>query len=129
MRAFRGQMREWLMGLALFALIFQALIPAAQAVPVQRDGPPGLDVLVICTGFGIKVLEQTTGEKSPVKQTSQFECPVCSVHSLKLSFSTADIPLPLPALHVVGFVQPALDHMPLRQASLPLLSIRAPPWV
>ncbi len=115
------------MGLALFALIFQALIPFAQAIPVDRDGEGGFDSLVICTAWGVKVLQLTTGEESPVKQTSEQKCPVCSVHNLKLSLPGLDVPAPEPAFRERGERFLPVDYVAPEFAVIVRTAIRAPP--
>ncbi len=115
------------MGLALFALIFQALIPFAQAIPVDRDGEGGFDSLIICTAWGVKVLQLTTGEEAPVKQTSEQKCPVCSVHNFKLSLPGMDVPAPEPAYHERGVRVVPTDYFVPDVAVLVLTAIRAPP--
>ena len=127
MKLFRERFRDWAMGLALFALIFQALIPFAQAIPVDRDGEGGFDSLIICTAWGVKVLQLTTGEEAPVKQTSEQKCPVCSVHNLKLSLPGMDVPAPEPAFRERGERVVPLDHAAPAVAVLVRASIRAPP--
>jgi len=127
MKLFRERFREWAMGLALFALIFQALIPFAQAIPVDRDGDSGFDSLIICTAWGIKVLQLTTGEEAPVKQTTEQNCPVCSVHSFKLSLPGMDVPAPEPTFRERGERIVPVDYAVPEVAVLVRAGIRAPP--
>ncbi len=127
MRIFREKLKQWALGLALFAMLLQALIPAAQAVPLDRDGDSGFDALIICTAWGIQVLQLTTGEEPPVKQTSPVECPVCSVNTLKLSLPGIDVPAPQPAFRVSHPVRPALGYVPPEQVHFSHSVIRAPP--
>ena len=127
MKLFRERFRDWALGLALFALIFQALIPFAQAVPVDRDGDSGFDSLIICTAWGVKVLQLTTGEEPPVKQTSEQECPVCSVHNLKLSLPGMDVPAPQPVRLTRGERVIPADYDAPEIAFVIHSVIRAPP--
>ena len=115
------------MGLALFALVFQALVPFAQAIPMDRDGDSGFDSLVICTAWGVKVLQLTTGEEPPVQQTDEQKCPVCSVHNLKLSLPGVDVPAPEPSFLDSGArIQPA-DYAAPDLVVVHKAAIRAPP--
>ena len=127
MKLFRERLRDLALGLALFALIFQALIPFAQAIPVDRDGDSGFDSLVICTAWGVKVLQLTTGKEAPVKQTSEQKCPVCSVHNLKLSLPGMDVPAPEPLSLVDGERVIPADYDAPEVAVLVRAAIRAPP--
>ncbi len=127
MRLFREKLRDWAMGMALFALIFQALIPAAQAIPVSRSSGGGFDSLVICTAWGVKVLQLTTGEEAPVKQTAPEDCPVCSVHVLKLSLAGAGSPGPVPANVDGDVIKPAADYRVPELVAVAPMPIRAPP--
>ncbi len=127
MRLFREKLRDWMMGMALFALIFQALIPAAQAIPVGRNSDGGFDSLVICTAWGVKVLQLTTGKKPPVKQTSADKCPVCSVNNLKLSLAGVDAPAPEPVFIDCGKILPVPLYRAPELEVLSLVPIRAPP--
>jgi len=127
MKLFRERLRDLALGLALFALIFQALIPFAQAIPVDRDGDSGFDSLVICTAWGVKVLQLTTGKEAPVKQTSEQNCPVCSVHNLKLSLPGMDVPAPEPSSLVDGERVIPADYDAPEVAVLVRAAIRAPP--
>ncbi len=127
MKLFRERFRNWALGLALFALIFQALIPFAQAIPLDRDGDSGFDSLIICTAWGIKVLQLTTGKETPVKQTSEQNCPVCSVHNLKLSLPGMDVPAPGPINHQHGERILPPDQSVPNVAATVLTAIRAPP--
>ncbi len=127
MRFFRERIRDLALGLALFALIFQALIPAAQAIPVDRDREGGFDSLVICTAWGVKVLQLTTGKESPVKQTKPADCPVCSVHNLKLSLPGIDVPAPVPSFIVGWTTTPQAGYVPPALAVFVPAPIRAPP--
>jgi hypothetical protein len=127
MRIFREKLKEWALGLALFAMLLQALIPAAQALPLDRDGDSGFDALIICTAWGIKVLQLTTGEEAPVKQTSAVECPVCSVQTLKLSLPGVDVPAPLPSFRAGRPVRPVVGYVPPEQDHVTHSHIRAPP--
>lgn len=127
MRLFREKLRDWAMGMALFALIFQALIPAAQAIPVSRNSGGGFDSLVICTAWGVKVLQMTTGKEAPVKQTTPEKCPVCSVHNMKLSLAGMDMPAPEPSFLGGEVIIPVLRHDAPVLGVITLSAIRAPP--
>ncbi len=128
MRPFRERLKPAGLIVALYAMIFQALIPFAQGIPVERDNG-GFDSLVICTAWGVKVLQLTTGKESPVKPTAPQNCPVCSVHSLKLSLPGVDIPAPEPAFLVGLPLRPEVGYLPPEQAPLTHSLIRAPPQV
>ena len=127
MKLFREKLRDWMMGMALFALIFQALILAAQAIPVGRNSNGSFDSLVICTAWGVKVLQLTTGEKPPVEQTSEDKCPVCSVNNLKLSLIGVDVPAPEPDFIDCGKMLPVLLYRAPELEIVSLAPIRAPP--
>ncbi len=127
MRLFREKLRDWMMGMALFALIFQALIPAAQAIPLNRNTGGAFDSLIICTAWGAKVLQLTTGEKSPVKETTPEKCPVCSVHAFKLSLGGENVPLPLPPFQGSDVIAPTLEHVAPNKGVIALPIIRGPP--
>ncbi len=127
MRVFREKLRDLALGMALFAIILQALIPAAQAIPLNRNTDSGFDSLVICTAWGVKVLQVTTGKKAPVEQTSADRCPVCSVNNLKLSLAGVDAPAPEPAFIDCGTVLPVLLYRAPELEVVSLVPIRAPP--
>ncbi len=82
------------MALSLFAIVFQALVPLAQAVPFDRGEDSPFDSLVICTAWGLKVIKLTTGERPPIDETTPDKCPVCSVVSLTVAVPVADVSLP-----------------------------------
>ena len=127
MKVFREKLRDLALGMALFAIILQALIPAAQAIPLNRNNGGGFDSLIICTAWGVKVLEVTTGQKAPVTQTSPEKCPVCSVHNLKISLAGVDAPAPIPIFIDCGKVRPALFYRVPELEVISLVPIRAPP--
>ena len=127
MQVFREKLRDLALGMALFALIFQALIPAAQAIPVSRNSGGDYNSLIICTAWDVKVFQLTTGEEAPVKQTAPEDCPVCSVHVLKLSLAGASAPGPVPADVEGDVILPAADcRVPVLVAVAPM-PIWAPP--
>jgi hypothetical protein len=82
-------MKSWALALSLFAIVFQALVPLAQAIPVDRDSDSPFDSLVICTAWGLKVIKLTTGEEAPVDETTPDKCPVCSVVSLNVALTSS----------------------------------------
>ncbi len=95
MRAFRGHIKNWTIALAVFAIVFQALVPLAQAIPLDRDlgrdSDSPFDSLVICTAWGLKIIKLTTGEEPPIDETTPEKCPVCSVVSLTVAIPVADV--------------------------------------
>ena len=128
MRAFRKQLREWGLGLALLALLLQTFIPLAQAVPVQRgNADSGFDSLIICTAWGVKLLQLSSDEEPPVKPTAPSDCPVCSVHSLKLPLPGFDAPAPEPVFQAGLPVRADVEYLPPEQAYFTHSFIRAPP--
>ncbi len=61
--------REFTASLAALALIFQAMMPlAAAAQQIKHDGQPGSPFaggLVICTAFGLEVIDNPFGGTAP----------------------------------------------------------------
>lgn len=51
--------------IALLGMFFQAIIPLAQAVPLDRNDDDLFDRLVICTYYGFKVINIATGAEIP----------------------------------------------------------------
>ena len=126
MKPFRGKLRLAGLLVALYAMVFQALIPFAQGIPVEREDG-GFDSLIICTAWGTKLLQLSTSEETPVKQTGELKCPVCSVHNLKLALPGVDVPAPEPAFIHRGERLSPPDFAAADVASVPRAAIRAPP--
>ena len=82
MRYFRTAESRWASTLALFALYMQILLPLGQAVSVGQDENGFPIPLVICTLYGVDVLDVKPGEEAPDKPTSHTSCPVCTVLSI-----------------------------------------------
>ncbi len=74
--------------LAMFAILFQALLPAAQAVPWDRTGEGLPDVLIICSALGTRTITIDTQQNDPAgtqRNDASATCPICMVHFAKIS--------------------------------------------
>ncbi len=120
-------MRNWALALSLFAIVFQALVPLAQAVPLDRGEDSPFDSLVICTAWGLKTIELTTGEKPPIEETTPAECPVCTVVSLTVAVPGADISAVPYLLCSKKHLLPRADFQPPYLVVIHKSAIRAPP--
>ncbi|MCK5643175.1 MAG: hypothetical protein KAJ19_20365 [Gammaproteobacteria bacterium] len=73
---------------ALFGLLFQALIPLAQTIPHTNSGENLAGRLVICTAFGTKTIDVATGAEvpgdapSPEAPVESGECLICLISAI-----------------------------------------------
>jgi len=131
--------RESAAQLALFAMLFQALIPLSSAIPLPgshdqaREGQdiPGF-YLVVCTAYGAQSLGQTKEQPLDGGHVPKmpWDCPVCQVHP--------GIQGPIPKAPQMAFVPRYLPHAgvtPVESARVAGLwtaapkTARAPPLV
>jgi hypothetical protein len=101
--------------IGLFALLIQALLPAA-ALAAQ---PPGGDTLVICTAQGLKTVALGAGAE-PEKGFAGLPCIDC------LAVSIAAAPAPAVTVAPVAYVVVPIVH-PTPAADLTVRAARAPP--
>ena len=74
-RASRRALGAWL---GIFALLVHGFMPIGQAVPVGGAGDPAF--LVICTGYGARILPTEPGKSAP--EDRPWSCPVCQASAL-----------------------------------------------
>jgi len=97
MTAFRGKNGLTAMFFALFAILLQALLPAAQALPWERSGEGVPDLLIVCSAWGTRTVTLET-EKASVDPAEDAgldmtsTCPVCIAHSAVVSIPGAAVP-------------------------------------
>ncbi len=89
--------RAWI---ALYALIFQLLLPLA--IPAQATTGQLGDHLVICTADGLKAVNADGSE--PAKEDLKFSCPRCDgiLHAPVIPAAPLAIPARLAAAQVVN---------------------------
>jgi hypothetical protein len=129
MKYLRTNGTRWAVTLALFGLFMQIFIPLAQAISIgeEEDGFPSR--MVICTLYGIKVIDIITGEEAPSKTDSSREtCPVCLAFSIGDTSLTGvpELSTPVP-VHTSSFVVTALEAVLSTQSNFNRYAARAPP--
>ena len=78
MRGWTVNRRKWQALLALFAIYLQVLAPltlTASTAQATTDGFPTYGV--ICTAYGAKVINLSTGEEVPTHVDYSKKCPLC----------------------------------------------------
>ncbi len=81
MKYLRTKGTRWAVTLALFGLFMQAFMPLAQAITFQDDDGLPRRVL-ICTLYGTKLIDTSTGKAVPDNGSSRNTCPVCLAFSI-----------------------------------------------
>ena len=98
MEYLRTERARWALTLALFGLFMQIFVPLAQAISIgdSEDGFPNR--MVICTLYGVKVIDITTGKNVPDSDDSRETCPVCMTFSIGTNSlgGSVELPVPLP---------------------------------
>ena len=119
MAAFRRTYGQMAMFLAMFAILFQAFLPAAQAIPWERSGDGLPDVLIVCSAWGAKTVTIDMRQDGPAgtqrddgADDTSTTCPICAVHFVKISLPGDDA---------------IVLHAPVRLASVSLLPNAATP--
>ncbi len=93
MAAFRRTFEQVAMFLAMFAILFQAFLPAAQAVPWDRSGEGLPDVLIVCSALGARTITIDARQDDPAgtqRNDASAACPICTVHFAKVSVPADD---------------------------------------
>ncbi len=94
------------MFLAMFAILFQAFLPAAQAVPWDRSGEGLPDVLIVCSALGARTITIDARQDDPAgtqRDGDAATCPICMVHFSKVSVpATGTAVLRAPVRRVVA---------------------------
>jgi hypothetical protein len=84
---FRARRSTWAVGLALFSLGLQILIPLTQALAASYTSNDSLSSRIwICTHYGFKLASTTDAdEKAPPAQGGKADCPVCMANAIGMS--------------------------------------------
>ncbi len=97
LRTVWGRLAAWA---ALFSMCLQVLLPLGQAVAASnRTGEALFSApMIICTLYGVKVIDPATGEELPSDKGGSGDYPVCPAFGIgKLSLNTAvTVELPEP---------------------------------
>lgn len=95
--------------LALFALYLQILLPLGQAVAVSLDDSGLPTRLVICTSYGIRLVDIGSGEKAPDRSGDGETCPVCLAYSIGTTSldNSVEISIDAPRLRVASLLPSA----------------------
>jgi hypothetical protein len=96
---FRARKNVWAVGLALFSLYVQILIPMAQAIAATSGPKDGFSNRIwICTHYGFKLASSDTGEELPPAKGGNADCPTCLVYAIGLASlaNTSEVTLPVP---------------------------------
>ena len=73
----------WAIGLALFSLYLQILLPVVQAHAVSRDADDGaFGRIWICTYYGLTLLDDGGNGKPPLQQGGKADCPTCFAYAI-----------------------------------------------
>lgn len=91
---FRTRRSAWAVGLALFSLGFQILIPLTQALASSYTADDGLSNRVwLCTFYGFK-LANNTDDEVPPDEGGNADCPACIAYAIGMtSLANAFVPL------------------------------------
>ena len=113
MRYFRAAGSRGAVTLALLALCTRLLIPLGQLFPIGEDENGFPIRLVICTLYGVEVLDTKPGEKAPDEQTDRKSCPVCLAFSVGVTLPENDAAASIDALHanIASFSSAAEVHI------------------
>ncbi|MEJ2117217.1 MAG: hypothetical protein P8Y67_00940 [Alphaproteobacteria bacterium] len=93
---FRTKKNAWALGLALFSLGLQILIPLTQALAASAAGDGASNQVWICTLYGFKPVSNNPGEE-PTKH-SKADCPTCLAYAIGMASlnNASEIVLPVP---------------------------------
>lgn len=94
MKYLRTKGTRWAVTLALFGLFMQAFMPLAQAISFQDDDGLSRRVL-ICTMYGTRLIDTSTGETIPDSGDSRNTCPVCLAFSIGATSLGGNVELPV----------------------------------
>ncbi len=115
--------------LAMVALWLQVVVPLGQAVPLPAGADTPLRTLVICTGFGTRVIDQ--GQESRGGSSSvpaAFACSVCTALGLT-GLPVPDVAAPMPGAAPFAVFAEARTTAPLDRAPLSVRARGPPPAV
>jgi hypothetical protein len=103
--------------IALFALLIQALLPAA-ALAGQTPGRG--ETMVLCTAMGVQTVTVDLGADDPAEGFAGLPCPDC------LTVASAAISVPSVAVGPVAYLSTEVEHIPTTTEPA-LRGARAPP--
>ena len=129
MKYLRTEGTRWAVTLALFSLFMQIFMPLAQAVSIGEDEDGFPSRMVICTLYGVKVIDIVTGEEAPSDtDNSRKTCPVCLSYSIGDTSltGTPGFSIPAPEYTSASAVLP-LEAVLLAQSTSNNYAARAPP--
>jgi hypothetical protein len=91
----------WAVGLALFSLSLQILIPLGQALAASYTAGDGFsNQILICTIYGFKHVSTDTGEEIPPEEGGNADCPACMAYAIGMA-SLANVSAPVLAAPTV----------------------------
>ena len=127
MKYLRTKGTRWAVTLALFGLFMQAFMPLAQAISIKDDdGLPRR--MLICTLYGTKLIDTSTGKAVPDSGNSRNTCPVCLAFSIGATSLGGDVELPvLLSFGAMTCRRAAVATMLVKQSDDGHYTARAPP--
>jgi len=92
---FRTRRSAWTVGLALFSLGFQILIPLTQALASSYTADDGFSNRIwVCTFYGFKLANYDTDDKVPTDEGGNGDCPACIAYAIGMtSLANAFVPV------------------------------------
>ncbi len=91
MAAFQRTYGQLALFFAMFAILFQALLPMAQGIPWERTGEDLPDVLIVCSSWGARTITIDARRDTPAPPQRGGEtgdasaaCPICTIHFMKI---------------------------------------------
>lgn len=125
----RSKKSRWAVLVALAGLWLQILLPVGQAVAssLSEDGFP--DRIFICSPYGPKLFDLTSGEIVPVNESGSGSCPICLAYAIGFSaLNNAEAAeFQAPSLVVQAQIDAAYSCLGGQDCQRPYLS-RAPPF-
>jgi hypothetical protein len=97
---FRNRRSAWAVGLALFSLFLQVLIPLGQALAASFLAESGYSNQIwICTHYGFKLAPNNPDGKAPPAQGGNVDCPACMAYAIGMTSlaNASEIILPVPS--------------------------------
>ena len=127
MRYFSSYSGFWVRWVAVFALLFQALMPLAQTVQVE-DEFGDFRTLVICTAYGLQQITVGSDTEPDDESSTSESCPVCMAQSIGGKIlATAGMAIPMGPAYL-RIRMPAPRRIASFSTSLPTRQdARAPP--
>ena len=135
MERVRGQWVNRMALMALFGLVLQILTPFAQAVSYVNDDDGLTGRVVICTAYGVKTIDLSTGTEipddkdAPGGQAGSNVCIICLAYAALSSSARDDCngEYLQPPAQIFAFSRLPEDSLPHLQPGNRAHSVRAPP--